>query len=168
MGVAVLILGAFIETLDLSMAAIASFLCIFAVIELGGVYPWLIFAVTSILSIIIMPQSLGGWFYLLFFGYYPIFKEKFERLNKYLAWFIKFVLLNSALLLCVSTVSFLFYGGNLLDTFNFIFGDVEKGIYFSVGIYLLANIAFFIYDIALTKLITVYFVKIRPRFRFLK
>ena len=47
MGVALLFIGSFIETLDLTMAALASFFCIFAVIELGGVYPWLIFSVTG-------------------------------------------------------------------------------------------------------------------------
>jgi hypothetical protein len=168
MSVAILIIGAFIETLDLSVAAIASFLCVFAVIELGGIYPWLIFAVAGILSIVIMPHSLSGWFYLLFFGYYPILKEKFERLNKYFAWIVKFLLLNFAVFICVAVSSFLFYGGNLLDTFNLIFGDAEKGIYLSIGVYVLVNFVFFVYDIALTKLISFYFAKLRQRFKFLR
>ena len=41
LGVALLFISGLIETLDLSMAALASFFCIFAVIELGGAYPWL-------------------------------------------------------------------------------------------------------------------------------
>ncbi len=168
MGVALLLIGALLETLDLTMAALTSFLCIFAVIELGGAYPWLIFAVTSVLAIILMPQSMGGWFYLLFFGYYPILKEKFEKLNKYIAWIIKIALLNVALILSVVLVSFIFYGGNPLDTFNFIFSDAEGGVYVAVAVYALVNLVFIIYDIALTRIISFYFIKLRHRFKFLK
>ena len=75
MGVVLLLIGAVIEVLDLTMAALASFFCIFSVIEMGKGYPWMIYAVTGILSIILMPQGFGGWFYILFFGYYPIIKE---------------------------------------------------------------------------------------------
>jgi len=168
MGVALLLVGALFETLDLTMAALASFLCIFAVIELGGFYPWLIFAVTGILSVLLMPQSMGGWFYLLFFGCYPIFKEKLERLNKYFAWIIKIVLLNVALIICIAVASFLFYGGDILTTFNFIFGDAEKGTKMAIAVYALVNLVFVIYDIALTRLISFYLIKLRHRFKFLK
>ena len=44
MGVVLLIIGGFIEVLDLSMAALASFFCIFAVIEMERGYSWMIFA----------------------------------------------------------------------------------------------------------------------------
>lgn len=171
MGVALLFIGSLIETLDLSMAALASFFCIFAVIELGGAYPWLIFAVTSVLAVVLMPFSMAGWFYLLFFGYYPILKEKFENLPKLASWGIKMIVLNIALIASVALAYFLFFGqsgGSIIDAFIYIFGGEEVGSYIALGVYVLVNIVFVIYDIALTRLISLYFFKLRPRFKFLK
>ena len=164
MGVALLFIGSFIETLDLTMAALASFFCIFAVIELGGAYPWLIFAVTGVLSVVLMPYSLTGWFYLLFFGYYPILKAKLERLSRPISWFLKVLVLNFALIVCVIVAYFLFFGssgeGNILSAFTLVFGESDAGEAMAIAVYLLANVTFIVYDIALTKLITVYFLKI--------
>lgn len=171
MGVALIFLGSVIEVLDLSVAALASFFCIFAVIELGGAYPWLLYAVTSLLSVILMPHTMGGWFYLLFFGYYPILKEKLERLKKPIAWVLKLIILNVALLICVALAYFLFFGqsgGNLIDAFVYVFGGEGVGEILAIGVYALVNVVFIIYDIALTRLITFYFVKLRHRFRFLR
>lgn len=171
-GVAILFIGSLIESLDLSMAAIASFFCVFAVIEIGGMYPWLIFAVTGILSVVLMPYSMGGWFYLLFFGYYPIIKEKIERLNKMFSWVIKMLVLNLALAICILAAYFLFFGGSgdkdLLDAFTLIFGDGETGEIMAIFTYALVNVAFIIYDIALTRLITLYLRKLRSKFKKLK
>ncbi len=169
MGVVILFLGSLIETLDLSMAALASFLCIFAVIELGGCYPWLTYAVTGLLAVILMPQSMAGWFYLGFFGYYAIVKEKTEKLKKPIAWLIKILLFNVALFLGVMATYFLFFGkgGDFSEVFAFTFGGKGAGIWFAVGIYLLANVVLVVYDIALTRLITFYLVKLRHRFKFL-
>ena len=172
MGVALLFIGSFIETLDLSMAALASFFCLFAVIELGGMYPWLIYTVTGILAVVLMPHSLGGWFYLVFFGFYPILKEKFDRLIKPVAWVIKLIVFNLTLLLGTAVTFLLFFGQTegktLIDAFMYVFGGEEMGGWFAVGVYLLANLTFIIYDFALTRLIIFYFRKIRGRLKFLK
>ena len=172
MGVAIIFLGSFIEALDLTVAALASFFCIFAVIELGGIYPWLIFATTGILSVILMPQSLGGWFYLLIFGYYPILKNKIDRLPRYVGWILKIVLCNLSLLILTIVSFFMFFGNtegkNIFDAFILTFGGEGAGEALAIGVYLLANLTFIIYDVALNRIIRVYFVRIRPKFKFLK
>jgi hypothetical protein len=172
LGVALLFVGSLIETLDLSMAAMASFFCLFAVLEVRGMYPWLIFAVTGILSIVLMPYSMGGWFYLLFFGFYPIFKDKVERLKKPVSWTLKIVVFNLALVLGTLVAFYIFVGDtegkNLIDAFGFVFGVEEFGYLAAAGVYLLANVTFVIYDIALTRLIILFYVKIRKKLKFLK
>lgn len=171
-GVALLFVGSVVETLDLSMAALASFLCVFAVIELSGKYSWMIYAATGLLSVILMPYSMGGWFYLLFFGYYPIIKEKLEKLKKPVEWLLKIITLNLALIICVFAAYFLFFGQtegkSVFDAFTLVFGDSGVGEIMAIVIYALVNVVFVIYDIALTRLITLYFYKIRHRFKFLK
>jgi hypothetical protein len=172
LGVVILFLGSMLETLDLSMAAIASFLCVFAVIELGGSYPFIIYAVTGILSVILMPYKMSGWFYVLFFGYYPIIKEKLERLKKPIAWLIKLAVLNGAIWVCITVAYFLFLGPTqsktLIDAFYSLFGDASLGSTVAIATYVLVNVAFVVYDIALTRLITVYLFRLRKKFRFLK
>ena len=172
LGVAILFLGSMLETLDLSMAALASFLCVLAVIELGGAYPFMIYAITGILAVILMPYKMSGWFYVLFFGYYPIIKEKLERMAKPIAWLVKLAVLNGAIWICITVAYFLFLGPQqsktVIDTFYSIFGDPSMGSLFAIGMYLLVNVAFVVYDIALTRLISVYLFRLRKKFRFLK
>ncbi len=170
MGVVLLLIGAFIEILDLSMAALASFFCIFAVIELGGGHAVMIYAVTGILSVIMMPQGLGGWFYLLFFGYYPIVKEKLERLFKPLAFFLKLLVFNAAITVYLIVSYFLFFGDLelLIGEFSSLTGaQAPIGAVIAV-IYVALNAVFVLYDLALTRLITFYLVRLRKKFRFLK
>ena len=172
LGVALLAVGLVIQTLDLSMAAMASFFCLFAVLEIRGKFPWLIYAVTGILSIVLMPSNLGGWFYLLFFGYYPIVKDRLERLKKPVAWTLKLVIFNTTLIAGTLVTFYLFAGDTagktILDAFAFVFGVEELGALITAGVLVLANVTFVVYDIALTRLIIFYFVKIRKKFKFLK
>ena len=172
LGVALLAVGLVIQTLDLSMAAMASFFCLFAVLEIRGKFPWLIYAVTGILSIVLMPSNLGGWFYLLFFGYYPIVKDRLERLKKPVAWTLKLVIFNATLIAGTLVTFYLFAGDTagktILDAFAFVFGVEELGALITAGVLILANVTFVVYDIALTRLIIFYFVKIRKKFKFLK
>ncbi len=170
MGVVLLIIGAFVEVLDLSMAALASFFCIFAVIELGRGYSWMIYGVTGILAIIFMPQGLGGWFYILFFGYYPIVKEKVEKLTRTLSWIFKLLIFNAAITVYGVISYFLFLGELeiLLSEFSALLGGKPSGAALFAVIYAILNIVFVIYDIALTRLITLYFLKLRKKFGFHK
>ena len=69
LGVVLLGIGALVEVLDVTTAIAASFLIIYAVIELGGVYPWLIWLVTSSLALILLPQKTPALFYALFAGF---------------------------------------------------------------------------------------------------
>ncbi len=170
MGVVLLSLGSVIEVLDLSTAALASFFCIFAVIELGRGYSSMIYAVTGILAIVLMPQGLGGWLYILFFGYYPIAKEMLERLVRPLAFLLKFLIFNAAVTVYAVICYFLFFGEleALLNEFSTLFGGMELGALLIIAIYAILNVVFVVYDIALTKLITLYLFKLRKKFRFLK
>ena len=170
MGVVLLIIGGIVEVLDLSMAALASFFCIFAVIEMGRGYPWMIYAATGILSVILMPQGLGGWFYLIFFGYYPIVKEKLERLHNPVVWGLKLLVFNLAITAYGIICFFLFFGQlkALFDEVALMLGGASLGAVVVIAIYVALNLVFVVYDIALTRLITFYLVKLRKKFRFLK
>ena len=156
LGVVLLWLGSVIEVVDVSMAVIASLLCVFAVIEYGGSAPWLVFAVTGILSLILVPQKTPAAMYVLFFGYYPIIKEKLERFPRVLAWVWKEVIFNAALILMLLLSRWL------------LMGSQAETLWFYVAFGVLAEIVFPVYDVALTRLISLYIYKLRSRFRIKK
>lgn len=171
LGVVLLSIGSLIQTVDLSAAALASFLCIFAVIELGGAYPWAIYVITGLLAVVLTPFGMAGWFYIAFFGYYPMIKEKVERLSRPVSWVIKMITLNVALFICVVISYFLLFassGKGLLDAFVLMFGDGEATEIFAIAMLVLVNVVFVIYDIALTSVISLYINRLRHRLKFLR
>ena len=155
LGVVILSLGALVEVLDVTTAIVASFLIIYAVIELGGAYPWLIWLVTSSLSIILLPQKTPALFYALFAGFYPILKEKLERLKNIVAYPLKLLVFHLSLGSIVLAARLLF--PELLET--------DALWWMPILLYLAGVFCFVLYDIALTRLITYYLIKLQKRFR---
>ena len=155
LGVVLMMLGSFVEVLDLSIAALASLLCIYAVIELGGAYPWLIWLATSLLSLLLLPQKTPAVFYALFFGYYPILKAKFEKLPRGITLLCKLLTFHSALAVIYLTLRLFFPAS--LESFAIN--------WFLLVLYLLALVCFLVYDFALTRLISAYLFRFRKRFR---
>ena len=156
LGVVLMYLGSIIEVLDLSTAVLASLLGVIVVIEYGGPWPWAVWGVTGVLSLILLPNKLPGVMYVLFFGFYPLVKEKIESLpKKGVQWVLKMTVFNVALailLVLMNTV--------LLTE------EVAKAIWeLQVIAALLANVVFVVYDIAMTRLISLYLFKLRRRFR---
>ena len=97
LSVIILALGSVMEVLDITTAVAASLLCIYAVIEIGGAYPWGIWIVTSILSLLLLPVKTPAIFYALFAGFYPILKEKLEKLKRPISYPLKLVVFHLSL-----------------------------------------------------------------------
>ncbi len=150
LGVVILLLGSVITVLDLTMVAISSLLVMIAVIELRGGYPYLIWIVTGILSVLLLPDKFGAVTYLLFGGIYPILKAVFERIRNFMSWVLKLGFFNLTLVLVVVSA-------------NYILRIPDTGLTFEALLFGVCNLAFILYDIATTQLITLYLVKLRKR-----
>ena len=157
LGVIFLALGSLVEVLDLSMAAIASLTVVFAVIELKGKYPVLVYFVTSLLAFLLLPGKTPALFYACFAGYYPMLKAVFEgRFSAPVSWLLKiFCFFASTVLIVFLGVKLLFPQGLVLHTWYLL-------------LLLPLALVFVLYDVALTRLITFYVVRLRARFRFLR
>ena len=158
LGVVCLMLGSFIEVLDLTTAVMASILCIYAVIEMGGPYPWGIWIVTSLISVLFLPMiptKTPAIFYALFAGFYPILKEKLEKLRRPISFVLKLVVFHVSL------------GAILLILKLFLPAQLQfEGMeWLPILLYAACLIVFWIYDLALTRLITFYLLRLRGRFR---
>lgn len=152
-----LTLGSLIEVLDLSMAAIVSCVVIFLRVELGGGYPYLFWGVTTAASLLLVPSSSAALLFALI-GLYPLAKAVLERRRPVIEWSCKLLLAAVALTAFVLIAKFVLFlpdailTGWLLPAFLAI-----------------ALVAFVLYDIALSRLLIFYGLRIRPRIsRFLK
>ena len=154
LSVTVLYVGSLLDFLDLTVACFASCICAFAVIEFGGGAPWLIYLVTSVLCAVTVPYKITAAEYILFAGIYPILKYHMERRikNGVLLWAVK--------LLYTATVLVLFYFATKLFLPDEVYTPFMLGITALLGF-----AAFILFDIALTRLITYYFYKLRKRLR---
>ncbi len=156
LGVVILGLGSLIEVLDLTVSVIASLLTVYAVIEIGGVHPWLIWVVTSIVALLMLPLKTPVLFYALLTGFYPILKQKIERrMARLPAWALKMGVL--AISIGVIWGVMRLFLPELLEN--------SGGWIVAVGTLVVGVAAFVLYDICLTKLITLYFVKLQKRFK---
>ena len=156
LSVVLLLLGSFIEVVDLSAAAIASFLVVFAFLELGTGYAVLLWASASLLSLLLFPGGASLFYAAL--GLYPLLKALLERLAPPLEWALKMLTCNAVLAVYILVGKFVLM---LPD-------EVLSGWMLWVFIPL-ANLTFILYDIAMSRLITHYSLRLRPRIeKFLK
>ncbi len=147
-----LYVGSVTDVLDLSFCALATFASAIAVIEVGRAAPWVIYAVTSVLSVLLLPNKFIAFVYVLFAGFYPMLKAIFERFHYIVTWLLKLSTFNTALLLVIVICRYLLH-------------IEEMPLAFEALTLLLANVAFVLYDICFTKLITLYIIKLRKRLK---
>lgn len=156
LGVIILMLGSFIEVIDISVSVIASLLCVYAVIEIGGLYPWMIWIVTSVISLLFLPQKTPALFYALFAGFYPMIKEILER---------KF---RPAIAIPIKLAVFHVSLGLMYGVLRLFLPAQLEGLvvgWMLLALYVAAVAVFLLYDYALTKLITGYLFKWRKYFK---
>ncbi len=156
LGVIILGLGSLIEVIDMSVAVLASVLVTYAVIEIGGAYPWLIWIVTSVVAMLLLPLKSPVLFYALLLGFYPILKEKIERRFRFWPG-----------MLVKTGIPILSFGAIYLVARLFAPALLEglETLPLILLFLLLAFAAFYLYDFCLTRLITLYLVRLRRRFR---
>lgn len=150
LGVVLLVIGSFLSALDLTMVAFASILVYFAVLEMGNPYQYLIYAVTSVISLMILPDKFAAFLYLIFGGIYPVLKKHFEKLTTAMSWVLKLLYFNAVITVMVIGAKYLFG----VDDENF-----------AVPLYALGNFSFIAYDLAMTRLLTMYLYRIRKKLK---
>lgn len=155
LSVVVLFIGTVTGVMDLTGICVASAFTAIAVVELGGAYPWLIWAVVSVISFILLPDKSIAAAYALFGGVYPMLKLYFERLGRIAEWAAK-----------------LGYGGAVLAALyalsRFVFGIPQETGVLMVGLGVGYAVFFVIYDYALSVAMTLYVQRLRPKLTFLR
>lgn len=148
LGVVLLYLGSFFEIMDLTVAAAAGILVLLAVIEMGKRTGVLIWLATSLLSLLLLPNKFIALGYALFFGCYPLVKAFAERFSNFLSWAVKLVFAFVAMVVLV-----------ILS--HYLLGMPLEAPWMMVAFFVLALFTTVVFDIALTKLVTLYVYRLR-------
>lgn len=159
--VVLLWLGSLVEILDLVTVFVASLFIAFSVCEFGIGWSFLPWIASGVLSLLLLPGRFVVWEYALLVGVLPILKAAWEKLRArwlaFLGKFASFEILFVALL-CIG---------------NFVLGGIfEEVTFFSLHIpawavplilLILGNICFLLYDYLLTRMVVLYYTRLRPR-----
>ncbi|MGN0453127.1 MAG: hypothetical protein ACI4GZ_04925 [Ruminococcus sp.] len=134
------------------------FLCA-VVIEFGYIWAAAVYVAVSVLSFLLAADKEAALYYTAFLGFYPMLKGLFEKLSKkWLQWILKLLLFNLSMV--VAFYASLFVLSVPKESF-YLFGFYVPWVFLLLG-----NIAFLIYDLLLTRLITEYVVKWRKKLKF--
>lgn len=158
-------IGALIEVFDLSAAAFASLTLIPILLCYGSRWAWLSYAVTATLGLILMPHSMASWMFAGLTGYYPIIKQRLDRLPRVVGWAIKLVLLTAILLLYLAVFHFIILGGegSFLNSFLTGFGEAEGTPIMAWAVVVLSVITFVLFDVLIDRLLILYYLKWQKR-----
>ena len=159
LGAVMMALGAMFEVVDLTVCALASLIVVFAYLEIGSPYTWLLWLSTSLVTFIIFPGKTIWLNYLIVFGVYPLLKAYIEKLRK-LSWIpIKLFYINAVIWAMFFLMEWLF-GVPFFE---------KDALWLKIVLYVVINFAFIVYDLFITVSVKIYYGKIRQKFiRFLK
>lgn len=140
-----------------AVPAVSGVLTLVVLIELGEKWPFFTYLVTSVL-VFILAEPEAKLMYILLFGYYPFLKAIIERVNnRVVQYLIKFAIFNAAVVAVYAILSLLF-GVNIIEMGKY-------GIWGAVGVVLLANITFYLYDIVLVRVANMYLRLLHPKIK---
>ena len=144
--------------LELALPAVAGALIIFMVIEVDKKWAFGVYSAVAILAMLLVANKEVAVMYLAFFGYYPILKAVIEKkLPKVLDWVTKIFAFAGTMTLAYWLM--MKFMGVTIDEMEE-FGLMAIPLLLGLGIF-----AFVMYDIALTKFITLYMIKWRKYFK---
>ena len=154
LSVVMLFLGSIFWVLGYTMPLVASLVMIILLDSISQKSALLTFVSTSIISFILLNDKECVLLYVLFFGYYPLIRDKIiDILPKFLSYLLKFVSFNAAMvltqILCV-----------------YVFGipfDDMLGKWGIVVFALCLNLVFVVFDKLYTLLLRLYRIKLKKK-----
>lgn len=138
-----------ISTLTYAIPAVAGMLLIVISIEISPKFATIVYVAVSLLSLLVVADKEAAVMYAAFFGYYPIVKGFIEKkLSGVVEWIVKYIIFNMAVISAYFVVS---------KIFMISYEDLGSLGKYAMPIFLIVcNIVFFLYDIALTRILSTY------------
>ena len=157
LAVAVMFLGSIFPFTTVAVPAIASLTVLYFAIEYKKLAATFVYIAISILSLLFIPEKEAALLFVFFFGHYPILKSIFEMMrSKLFGWILKFAVFDSAIILLYWLITKIL----VIEAVRQEFAGYSTT--WLAALLLLGNITFLVYDIALTRLISLYIYRFRP------
>lgn len=165
LGTVMLGLGALVELIDITCAALAAVLFLPVFYRYGSGYTLLCWGVTSALGLILMPQSLAPWLFACLLGYYPVVKRQIDRLPKLPALLCKLCIIAAAMAVYLVLFWLVMMGadGSLSDVLFRGFGEEGTSstlIWVMIGLCILT---FFLFDLLIDRMAVLYRLRWQKR-----
>lgn len=153
----VIMLASNIPVFVYTIPALAGIVMIMPAVETGVGPAFVCCAVSAVLSLILPTEFEARILFIAFFGYYPVLKTLIDRhLKKFIGYAVKFAVFNAAMI-----------GSYAIITRVIGIGDFENSRFSVLVTELLflaaGNIVFFMYDIALKRVMLTYMYRLHPR-----
>ncbi len=144
-----------------ALPALASVFLIPVVIECGRRWAMGLYIAVALLALLTVPDIEARLLFVFFFGYYPIVKSWAEQRPRVVEWACKFALFNVSV---VASYALLAGVGFSFEAFSI--PGVSLPLSTVLAAFLLAgNVVFLLYDIALTRMLPLYFARFQSLFR---
>ena len=149
---------AIVPFLTYALPAVAGVLVIFIVIEIDKKWAFGVYSAVAILAFLLVHDKEVAMMYIAFFGYYPIIKALLEsKMPVVLSWIIKVLLFNVTMV--AAYLMLIYIMGITVDEITE-YGKMAVPMLLGAG-----TVAFIAYDVALTRIITLYMIKWRKYFK---
>lgn len=137
--------------------ALAGIILVAAAEENGVKAALTVFAVTSLLALMIVPDRSAVMMFILLLGYYPILRPSFQRLPRLIRVVAKFLFFNLMIVVFYYIMKYVFMIPDMLE------GWGEFGKYTMYFAFALANFTFCMYDFLLAQVTFLYANWFRPK-----
>lgn len=154
LSVVMLFLGSIVWVLGYTMPLVASLIMIVLLESVSKKSALLTFVSTSVISFILLNDKECVLLYVLFFGYYPLIRDKLNDIKpKFLSYLLKFVSFNAAMVLTQVLCVYVF---------GIPFDDM-LGKWGIVVFALCLNLVFIVFDKLYTLLLRLYGIKLKKK-----
>ncbi len=93
LAVVIMFLMSLIDTLDLTAAMFGGLIVTVALVEMGSGYALAVYAASSVLAFVLLPNKFAAIEFACFAGFYPVVKKYIERIRLFaLRWLVKLAL----------------------------------------------------------------------------
>lgn len=151
LSVALMFSTGIVPWLTYAVPAVSGALLMMLVIEISPAFALTVYAAVAVLSLLLVADKEAAVMYAAFFGYYPVIKSLLEKkLSKIPLWIVKFLIFNASVIAAYFIVTY---------ALKLPFDDM--GMFGKYTVYVLlasANVVFVLYDVALTRLVTLYYM----------
>ncbi len=156
--IALMFLGSVLPFATFASPALAALCVLYFCLEYGCGMAALVYAAVALLSALLVPDKEQAFLFICVFGLYPVVKKLLEGgTAKPVCYALKFVYFNV-------TVCALYYVLTRIFVLEVVRGEFAAYTNIMLAVMLvLGNVMFFLYDVALTKVSFLYFVKLKPK-----